>query len=86
MLIKYVVRNKSGSNGSHIPSRHTTWNPRLIEMKNWWTRVPLKIQMYSTRIYWQNPALAPPGVNASAPLWTCLISEMEYISSVGLYH
>ena len=33
-----------------LPSRHTTWNPRLIGEKNWWTRVPLKIQVYSTWI------------------------------------
>ena len=26
-----------------LPSRHTTWNPRIIGVENWWTRVPLKI-------------------------------------------
>ena len=33
-----------------LPSRHTTWNPRVIGVENWLARVPLKIKVYSTWI------------------------------------
>ena len=37
--------------GVELTQQHTTWNPHVIEVENWCTRVPLKIQVYSTWIY-----------------------------------